>query len=140
MAPGTGFSACAGPRGYAKVQSSNGTGWAKTMAWGGSSSGFGAYAGQNGLFGKAAPDGHAVAMYGSGSKFTVAMYESGGQVFNRHWDGSTSRGKVSDEKRGRIRHGNKDERVNKSSDGYWRFSDGDWRSGDGNWVATRFGY
>ena len=106
-----GFSACAGPRGYAKVESIKGTDWAKTMAWGGNSSGSYAYAGQDGMFGDAARGGHAVAMCGNGSNFKVEIYEPGEKVIIRRSDGSTSRsrGKVSDSKQGGIRYsdGNK---------------------------------
>ncbi len=119
MISGRGFGACAEPRGYAKVESTDGTNWAQTMAWGGSSLGSYAYAGQNGMFGGAAPGGHAVAMCGSGSNFTAAVYEPGEQITTRHSDGSKSRGrgKVSDSKHGGIRYIGKDEGGIRYSDG-----------------------
>ena len=132
MISGRGFGACAEPRGYAKVESTDGTNWAQTTAWGGSSSGSYAYAGQNGVFGGAAPGGHAVAMCGSGSNFTAAIYEPGEQVAIRHSDGSKSRGrgKVSGSKHGGIRYIDKDEGGIEYSGGNQRgirYSDGNKR-------------
>ena len=101
---GSDYTAIAGPGGYYQMISSKGREWVGTMAWGGSSSPSYARAGPDGVYGSGGKDGHAVAMYGSGSNFTAAIYGPGGQVWTKHSDGSTSRGKVRDEKQGRSRY------------------------------------
>ena len=101
---GSDYTAIAGPGGYYQMTSSQGSEWVGTMAWGGSSSPSWVRAGPDGVYGFAGEGGHAVAMYGSGSNFTAAIYGPRGQISTKHSDGSTSRGKVCDEKQGRSRY------------------------------------
>ena len=91
------------------MTNSKGTDLAETMAWGGSSSGSYAYAGPDGMIASAGLGGHAVAMSGSGSKFEARIMGPGGQILTRHWDGSTSMGKVREEKQQCIRYREEDD-------------------------------
>ena len=67
-----------------------------------------AHAGSDGMIASAGSGGHAVAMSGSGSKFEARIMGPGGQILTRHWDGSTSTGRIRDEKQQRIRYREED--------------------------------
>ena len=81
----------AGPGGYHKIMTSQGSKWSGAITVGGPNSQSYAHAGPNGTYGHAGKGGHAAAMYGDGDNFGAVLCGPGGQVLTRNMDGSTSR-------------------------------------------------
>ena len=81
----------AGPGGYYKIMTSQGSKWSGAITVGGSASQSYAHAGPNGVYSHAGKGGHADAMYGDGSDLGTVLRGPGGLVLIRNMDGSTNR-------------------------------------------------